>query len=189
MTVWCILSCDSSGNGLPCLMVLQLLLTICDESLGCVEECSCSLVKTCENSRRLFACMLCEWRDFTLVIGKEKREDVALFVIRRCLSTWSRCHDFTAIVVGQSCGGVWGWEAGSSLQWRGIFSLSTSQCVTQWTLMNTDCVINTRLGKWQARRDVRVNVWRVMMNQWNIHVIFTRGWEAWLKDRTWACSW
>ena len=87
-------------------MVLQLLLTICDESLGCVEECSCSLVKTCENSRRLFACMLCEWRDFTLVIGKEKREDVALFVIRRCLSTWSQCHDFTAIVVGQSCGGV-----------------------------------------------------------------------------------
>ena len=49
--------------------------------------------------------MLCEWRDSTLVIGKEKREDVALFVIRRCLSTWSRCHDFTAIVVGAI---VWG---------------------------------------------------------------------------------
>ena len=74
--------------------------------LGGVEKCSCSLVKTCENSRRLFACMLCEWRDSTLAIGKERREDVALFVIRRCLSTWSQCHDFTAIVVGQSCGGV-----------------------------------------------------------------------------------
>ena len=64
-----------------------------------VEKCSCSLVKTCENSRRLFACMLCEWRDSTLAIGKERREDVALFA-------WSRCHDFTVIVVGQPCGGV-----------------------------------------------------------------------------------
>ena len=40
-----------------------------------VEKCSCSLVKTCENSRRLFACMLCEWRDSTLAIGKERREE------------------------------------------------------------------------------------------------------------------
>ena len=43
-----------------------------------VEKCSCSLVKTCEDSRRLFACMFCEWRDSTLAIGKERREDVAL---------------------------------------------------------------------------------------------------------------
>ena len=69
-----------------------------------VEKCSCSLVKTCEDSRRLFACMFCEWRDSTLAIGKERGEDVALFVIRRCLSTWSQCHVFTAIVVGQPCG-------------------------------------------------------------------------------------
>ena len=49
MISWCIASCYSSGYGLPWLVVLQLLLTICDEPVGWCWE---MLVFTCKNVRR-----------------------------------------------------------------------------------------------------------------------------------------